>query len=250
MLQWTWASATCRGTSHIKSNTRRQDALTCAVRGKTLCAVTSDGAGTASHGGEGASLICRFFGRQIRDHVLNKNTLPTDEDLWNWLDEVRDLIGACAQKRGVIPRNFAATLISITTDGNDTLVAHIGDGNAVARNAETGEWFCLSWPDQGEYASVTYFLTDDPPIHLRIYRFATQIDAVASFTDGIERLALDFARQVPHQPFFNKMIAPLSRSKAVGKDFDLSKHLFEFLMSEGVNSRTDDDKTLILALLK
>lgn len=223
--------------------------MSCAARGNTLCAVTSDGAGTASHGGEGASLICRFFGRRILDHVSSKNTLPTDEDLWNWLDEVRDLIGHCAQKRRVIPRNFAATLISITTDGNTTLVAHIGDGNAVARNAETGEWFCLSWPDQGEYASVTYFLTDEL-IHLHIHRFAVKIDAVASFSDGIERLALDFARKVPYQPFFNKMIAPLSRSKAVGKDLELSRHLSDFLTSEGVNSRTDDDKTLILALLR
>ena len=70
------------------------------------------------------------------------------------------------------------------------------------------------------------------------------------FTDGIERIALDFSNNTPYQPFFNRMIGPLLESQNFGKDQNLSKHLSNFLNSENVNSRTDDDKTLILAALK
>jgi hypothetical protein len=126
----------------------------------------------------------------------------------------------------------------------------VGDGGAVGRDQSSGEWRILSWPEQGEYASVTFFLTDDPPARLRIYRPDYAIDALVAFTDGIERLALDFGKRSAFQTFFKNMIPAVERSEATGRDRALSEQLPAFLDSPAVNARTDDDKTLILAALK
>jgi hypothetical protein len=126
----------------------------------------------------------------------------------------------------------------------------VGDGSTVGRDQSSGEWRVLSWPDQGEYASVTFFLTDDPSARLRIYRPDCTIDALVAFTDGIERLALDFAARSAFQPFFKNMIPAVEHSRTSGQDQVLSEQLRAFLDSSAVNARTDDDKTLVLAALK
>ena len=126
------------------------------------------------------------------------------------------------------------------------VVAHVGDGAVVARGQD-GNWRALSWPENGEYASTTYFVTDDPAPRLRIARLAPEFDAYAAFSDGIEDLALDHTAAMPHQPFFRSMIAPLDGNEAFGKDPSLSSALAKFLDSDRVCARTDDDKSLILA---
>ena len=108
----------------------------------------------------------------------------------------------------------------------------------------------MSWPDQGEYAATTYFVTDDPHAKLRVSRTEFPIVAAAAFTDGIERLALDFTTREPHFPFFDGVFRPLDESPTVGRDMVLSGKLSAFLDSEAVNKRTNDDKTLVLAVLK
>lgn len=252
MGRWAWAGACCRGTSHVKSASRRQDAFSAfAVRdGAVLTSIVSDGAGSSSHGGEGASLVCRTFADRIRKHFAATDELPSDESLWQWLDAARDRIEVAATRRELVRRDFAATLIVTISDGSRSLVAHVGDGCSVMRDREAMGWSALIWPAQGEYASTTSFVTDDPEAQMRIARSDTAIDAVASFTDGIERLALDFSSRQAHQPFFRGMILPLEQSVASGPDRRLSRQLAGYLDGEAVNQRTDDDKTLILALLR
>jgi len=250
MSGWCWAGASRRGVSHAKARTRKQDAYSTflAGGGATLVTIVSDGAGSASHGGEGASLICRTMGTSLRRYLGTAQGLPGADDLWLWIDAARDRIGAAASTRGLTPRDFAATMMLIVTTGEETLVAHIGDGSAVARHIDGGRWSALSWPAQGEYASTTFFVTDDPAPRMRVIRSELPIDALAVFTDGIERLALDYTGLDAHEPFFRGMIAPLEGVDVVGLDRDLSEKLGAYLDAPAVCDRTDDDKTLVLAL--
>ena len=117
----------------------------------------------------------------------------------------------------------------------------------MARLADSGTWQALSWPDHGEYASTTRFITDEPPTPLRTNITRQPIDALALFSDGIERMVLDMATQTPFARFFSTMAAPLP--KEPGKANTLSGQLKAYLDSEAVNSRTDDDKTLVMAVL-
>jgi hypothetical protein len=70
------------------------------------------------------------------------------------------------------------------------------------------------------------------------------------FTDGIERLALNFAAIEPHTPFFASMTEPVVKGEQVGFNVALSRQLAAYLSSDSINERTDDDKTLILAALQ
>lgn len=250
MNTWTWAAASCRGTSHVRKNVRRQDAFSCSFSTKegTLIAVVSDGAGSAQMGGEGASLTCRTLITLARQFDFSQQQLPTDADIWSWIAVARERIERAAEARCLRPRDFAATLILLISSGEETLVAHIGDGSAVLQCSNTSEWNALSWPSQGEYASSTYFVTDYPEPRLNISRSNCPVNALAVFSDGVERIALDMAAQKPHKPFFDGMIRPVASTTIEGFDPHLSQQLSKYLDSDVVNARTDDDKTLILAV--
>jgi Protein phosphatase 2C len=251
MPQWTWARASCRGLSHIVQGTRRQDALSClAANAQTLIAIVSDGAGSTSHGGEGASIATRIFARSAVHHMRNSPTLPDDEMIWTWIDDIRDQLARASLLRSVERKNFAATLVGVISTADKSLIIHIGDGAVVGRNKETGIWEALSWPEHGEYASTTFFITDDPKVRLRISRSERCIDGLAVFSDGIERIALSFAERVPHAPFFNGIFKPVEQSTASGCDLGLSHKLVSYLASAAINERTDDDKSLIIAAFK
>lgn len=246
---WTWAGASSRGTSHIQAGSRKQDAYTTfsCRSGTVLATIVSDGAGSALLGGEGASLTCRTLATSIKAHFEKTGDFPSDGELMAWIDAARDRIGLAAAKRQKAPRDFAATLILVLSDGQESLTVHIGDGSAVARY-EDNLWRALSWPAQGEYASTTFFVTDDPEPAVKISRSAEPVSAIAVFTDGIERLALNYGLNEPHQPFFKGIILPLDAAVAKGRDFGLSAQLLSYLSSPAINERTDDDKTLVLAV--
>jgi hypothetical protein len=247
---WRWAAAACRGISHEKSGTRLQDAYSCFVPqgcSSAFVGLISDGAGSAQYGGEGASLICRTVGGLARAHFREKQHLPDETAILEWIDAARDRISAVATRRGACPRDFAGTLVGMISDAEATVVFHVGDGGVVVRQRHSGAWIAASWPDHGEYASTTSFVTDDTGARARIVIHSMPINAVALFSDGLERLALRMADNQPHPPFFDGMFRPLFTSTVVGRDASLSHALNRFLASPSVNERTDDDKSLILA---
>jgi hypothetical protein len=138
-------------------------------------------------------------------------------------------------------------MICVLSDGRRTLIAQVGDGCAVVKDAGVCEWRIPLWPDHGEYASTTTFVTDDPEAKCRIARDESELVAIAALTDGLERLALDFSSQRPSGGFFDGMAKPVAASTAQGKDAPLSVMLKQYLEGQAVCARTDDDKTLVVA---
>lgn len=256
MTRWTFGAASVRGISHIKNGTRLQDAKRCfEVIGPngaaTFCAVVSDGAGSASHGGQGASLVCRTMAEALRSHFSSETMeMPSEDDIWDWVDQARDRITHAASLRSLSPRDFASTMVLAVSDGRDTLTAHIGDGAIVARERAQKSWHVLSGSENGEYASTTYFITDSGTPRLRVARHDVGIDALFLFSDGIENQVLDSATDEPHEAFFTPMARPFSQSNTTGRDHHLSGKLAAYLDSEKFAEHTDDDKTLVIAVRK
>ncbi|MBD9597666.1 protein phosphatase 2C domain-containing protein [Ensifer sp. ENS05] len=250
---WRWAGARSIGTSHVKSGTACQDFICAKLfirpEGQIMAAVVSDGAGSASHAEIGSKLVCLSFLRACREFLIAK---PLDElveeDVWEWLDEVREAINAKANSLALRPRDFASTLVAVLAGPATSIMVHIGDGAVVWRKPGTEEWEVPSWPYHGEYASTTVFVTDDPQPKLSYFRMDESIQEFALFSDGIERLVLEQATRSAHAPFFNRMLAPLRSSDVVGPDKHLSTALRDYLDSPGVCERTDDDKSLILGV--
>jgi hypothetical protein len=112
--------------------------------------------------------------------------------------------------------------------------------------ANDSDWQVPTWAAQGEYAATAFFVTDDPQPSIQFYFVDHPINEIAVFSDGLERLVLDFSSHTAHAPFFEKMFATLS-SASTGRNRDLSRALKGFLDGPSVCDRIDDDKTLILA---
>jgi hypothetical protein len=110
-----------------------------------------------------------------------------------------------------------------------------------------GIYGVVFWPQSGEYAYSTNFLTSPQyETHVEYVSVAAPCADVALMTDGLERLALRFDSQTPHAPFFE----PFFRAIRAAEDYTgLNAALQTFLASAPVRERSDDDKTLILASL-
>jgi hypothetical protein len=119
----------------------------------------------------------------------------------------------------------------------------IGDGAIILGNDTL--YGVVFWPQSGEYANSTNFLTSDEyEQQLEFLATRSTCSNVALMTDGIERIALRFDIQTPHTPFFD----PLFRALRSTADVDsLNEGLRGFLSSNSVQLRSDDDKTLVLA---
>lgn len=209
-----------------------------------LCAIVCDGAGSAKFGGEGASVLARTLSQSLRQHFRVGLALPENDEVWSWVDSARDRLAVAAERRETTRRAFASTLLMLVAVRHKILTAHIGDGAMVARTGAT--WETISRPENGEFASTTYFATDDPVPRLRLERQERECTGFAVFSDGIENLVLDHRTDAPHEPFFNTMIAPIDALSKPGKDAELSSALTAFLRGPRVCEKTDDDKTLLL----
>lgn len=244
-MAWRWAAASVIGTSHIRNGDRLQDAYAVSVIGDDyIFAVVSDGAGSAKFGAYGASLTCRFLSVRFREWLREKSELPSDELLSDWIDELRDQISAIADRRESKPRQFASTLAATLISPDEVLTLHVGDSAVVGRNGL--EWDVLCWPENGEYASSTYFVTDEPSTRLNITRQPRKHDAFALFSDGVGDLALAHLEQTAHPQFFEPMMRPVDAAEGQGRLSDLSAKLVAYLAGPSVCDRTDDDKTLVL----
>ena len=207
-------------------------------------AVVSDGAGSAGFGAYGAWLVCRKLTVRFRHWLAANEALPDDKTLIGWIDELRDWISTIAENRETDPRQFAATLAALLICPSEVLALHIGDSAIVGRYGS--EWKVICWPVNGEYASTTYFVTDEPEPRLAIVRGPREHDPFALFSDGVGDLALSQVEQQPHPGFFEPMIRPVDASTATGRLADLSRKLHAFLAGASVCERTGDDKTLVL----
>lgn len=250
MRTWKWAAASSRGTSHRQAGDRCQDAQLCRAfgDGSVFAAIVADGAGSASHGGEGASLVCRFMMRSVEAHFGSVAELPSDDTIGAWIEDLRNILSAVAENRALTVRDFASTLLLGIAGPNGTVFAHVGDGGAVFRTQCEGPWEVGSWPAHGEYASSTWFVTDPGGARLRLTRLPATCSALALFTDGLERMVLNHADHSAHSPFFERTSKPIAAASQAGRSQILCRALAQYLDTDAVNSRTDDDKTLVLAV--
>lgn len=191
-------------------------------------------------------MTCRHLTAKAQTH----GKVP-DRDLFaEWIDDLRDAVAMTAARRDLAMRDFACTLLFAMADARSMFVAHVGDGAIVRQAHAGGPWDCVSWPESGEYASTTFFVTDNNEVRLRTATFNDPPHAIAMFSDGIERLVLDFESKTSPSSFFDTMAGAMSTSPLAGAQRKLSRQLHTYLGSPKIDERTDDDKTLVVAIRK
>ena len=161
--------------------------------------------------------------------------------------DARNAVVAFADRQQTEARSYASTLLAVVLTPHRSAAMQIGDGVIVVK-ANQEDWNWVIWPQRGEYANTTFFLTDESALQrLQVESFPGEVTDVALMSDGLESLALRYADQTVHQPFFTGMFQPLLNLTGTDEINGLSDSLQQFLASEQVSSRTDDDVSIILA---
>jgi serine/threonine protein phosphatase PrpC len=245
---WKVISDSVQGTSHLSSAAPCQDACRVLKRSDPqpmLIAVCADGAGSASHAHVGAQTACnsfiKFFEEATPENLANPTVIAAS--LRHLASKLREELQAAATAQNTSIRELACTLLGAVVLDNCGVFVQIGDGVIIVLGANGYE--TVFWPQSGEYLNTTNFLTDATYADKLEVRIVEQrIEELALLTDGIELLALSLAEKSVFQPFFRPLFEAL---RASPNPEQLQEPLRQFLASDRVNERTDDDKTLILA---
>lgn len=250
-MTWTVLAASEVGTSHIAVDKPCEDSCWAQVEedrdgAPFLSMFVSDGAGSATRGGEGAEIAIKAAADFVATKLSKREFGLSDVLAGELAVFVRDRIYARADAEGLTARDFACTFLGVLSGARGTLVLQIGDGG-VALDVGNGLELAVV-PMGGEYANMTHFITDDDAVTiLQTKSYANEVITCAAFSDGLQRLALNMAANTPHEPFFAPFWKGMAKMAPDGEDA-LTASLVRFLGSASVNERTDDDKTLALAL--
>lgn len=165
-----------------------QDAFKTRNLKNKACIALADGAGSRRHSREGANAIVKAVSRwsldefdQLYDGIL-EDRLSISLKLISRFVSVLD---AKSQRANVTLSDFASTLMFFACDRARYIAGHIGDGAIIAQFGD--QHTTLSEPDNGEFANVTYFVTD-PLAHQRLRLYAGQYQGALSallMTDGV-----------------------------------------------------------------
>lgn len=247
-MRWRYASAQVTGSAHEKLRKPCQDRAVCVTddESATLLAVLADGAGTAELAHEGAETAV--------DTALAAALLGVRAGRRDYADILRESAALARQRvmeaahaRSVPPRELASTLLAVIVGPLGGAALQVGDGGIVIGERGPG-WRCVFWPQKGEYANSTFFLSDERALEVaEVTNLSDDVVDVALLSDGVEPLALHFASRSAHEPFFRSVFAPLYAVDGEGESIPLSGGLRQLLDSPAARARTDDDATLVLA---
>jgi hypothetical protein len=245
---WRFAAGQSTGSSHEKLGLSCQDRMHCCVleREATLIAVLADGAGTAANAHQGAELAVSTVA-SVTELGVRAGRQDFDQVLREAAAMARQRLLEAATNRSLAVRDLACTLLAVVVSPVAGAALQIGDG-AIVTGTDGAEWRWVFWPQKGEYANMTVFLTEETALaRAQVATLSHDVQDVALFSDGLEPLALHFARRTAYEPFFRTAFAPLHALQTQGGSAALSQSLSQMLSSPAVRARTDDDASLILA---
>jgi hypothetical protein len=249
---WQVIGAAAQGISHQKQGLPCQDALKYGcLPGGILLVALADGAGSALHAELGAQAAVQASMDWLLTSLENDRPIECcewSEVIWKTFQNARTAVEQLADEHDEPLRSFATTLTCLVATPEQLIVGQLGDG-AVVAVGEDGDLKTVSTLQRGEYANETNFLTQDQALDLvAIQVIDEQVRALAVMSDGLTRLALKRPDNAPHPPFFKPLFAFVKSSTSTDDPARANEALIEFLTSPRVCERTDDDKSLVLAL--
>lgn len=240
--------ASVAGTSHVAVGQACQDdhaAEIVSAGGDTVALLAvADGAGSAAASRFGAQTAVDAALRALRAAFERDGRAGLCTDwLRDAVADARASVYQAADQYGHVPQEYSCTLLLAVVAPQRTLAAHVGDGAIVV---EDDALRVLSFPEQGEYANVTRFLVDSDALDAVRVCDHGPVRRIALLTDGLQALALDYATATAFSPFFDPIFSHVERTNDAREETDAQ--LAGWLDSPAVNERTDDDKTLLIAV--
>jgi serine/threonine protein phosphatase PrpC len=250
--EWQVIGAAVQGISHQKQGLPCQDALKYhCLPGGILLVALADGAGSAIHAELGAQTAVEASVNWLITRLENDQPIECcewTEVIWETFQNARTALERLGEMHNEPLRSFATTLTCLVATPEQLIIGQLGDGAVVAVDEDDG-LKTVTTLQRGEYANETNFLTQDQALDLVVIQVIDeQVQALALMSDGLTRLALKRPDNEPHPPFFKPLFAFVQSSASSNNAAQANDALTQFLSSPRVCERTDDDKTLVLAL--
>lgn len=247
-MTWKAIGVSVIGTSHTKVGKPCQDSSGIEVLDNdVLIGIVADGLGSAERSEIGSSLVVATVMKALQEGVtplLPDSDLSWQELMQNAFKLAREALESQAQELNCPLRELGTTLICFIYAPGTIAIGQIGDG-AVVIQFEDDSLITVSSPQRGEFANETVPLTMDNALERVVYHVQpAQAKNIAAFSDGLQNLALISMNYQPFEPFFTPLFKLITNSE----DLEATKtKLADFLGSDKITGRTDDDKTLLLA---
>lgn len=243
---WRAVAACEAGSSHLRTGAPCQDAVAVSQAGQSLLLFAADGAGSAARAAEGSRLAVDAALAAARAELESGGPRDAEE----WLSVLERIVHAARERLeeeapGAL-RDLSTTLLGVVWSPGHVAALQVGDGWIVIETM--GSLRSLIAPVKGEYFNETVFVTSAGFSDLARYEVlpAAEVRGVAVLTDGLEMVSMDLADGTPHEPFFRPLFE-LARDPE--EDMAAAeRELGRFLCSERICERTDDDKSLIVAV--
>lgn len=247
------------GVSHEKQGMPCQDYGNYKILDDVIVGAVADGAGSAKYSDVGAKLVVdsvvsyllhiakRIQKRKLCTHSSSQ-TLSKERAkklFTKTLSEACAALQQQADSKDYSIDELACTLLAFVASPEWVAAMQIGDGFIVTR-ATDSEYKLIFPPDKGEFANETTFVRSSNAIdEMRVKILPGKPEFICASTDGLEKLAIRISDWAPFPPFFQPLEEYLRETSDPEKE---DEYLTNFLNSERLNARTDDDKTLLLCL--
>lgn len=272
VVAWHILGASVTGTSHARMGRGGDDAHACRMWGDdSVMLAAADGAGSATHAAQGSAQAVQQALESVERQFTSAGQ-PTTDEAWVALlthmlkdvhealaalvhesvspDRSTDMQSAMVDMDSAAPtdepsalRDLATTLLFVVVTPHWLASVQIGDGGVVVRHTD-GTIVSLTPPTKQVHLDETDFVTDDNYLLNAVYTVQRRgdVQGIALLTDGLQMLAMHFPDNSAYAPFFTPLF------KFVAKADAREEELQRFLSSERICTRTDDDKTLVLAV--
>ena len=186
------ASVTRQGARHARKDNANEDSVYFKMlpSGRGIVAAVSDGAGSASRAKEGSHLAATYAVKRAFQAILEEEADPAFAVTTGFM-AARQAIKQTAE---IIPEaemaDYHCTLILVAWVDDQVAAVQVGDGAAIVES--DGVCKMLTVPQRGEYVNETFFITEPHYEQTKFTREATGITALALFTDGLQKDAVDF----------------------------------------------------------
>jgi hypothetical protein len=245
MAAWRFTATSVIGTSHQRTATPCQDYSLCELHGDRLIAAVSDGAGSVSRADTGARIAVTYFVQAFRD--VDPAAMDR-EHVRDFVQSLQQMLCNEAAASGAVLGDYACTLLGVVATPDATLCVQIGDGAIVIPGREPITYETAVWPMHGDYANTTSFLTQETAADIIEFRVVPPVSKFAIFSDGLERLILNEVTRTVHAPALRPIIDWFLSPEAADAA-ERARALTTYLESDHINQRTDDDKSLVVAVL-
>ncbi|MGI8500512.1 MAG: PP2C family serine/threonine-protein phosphatase [Hassallia sp.] len=258
-MAWKAVARSEIGTSHQKQQMPCQDYGDYRILNDVIVGAVADGAGSAKHSDVGAKLAVKTVLKHlggINEHLQKRKRcwerfsqpLSKEQAKRLFVKTTKKAIAELHKKADSSDYSFndlACTLLVFVATPQWVAAMQIGDGFMVVR-PQNSEHQLLFNPDKGEFVNETTFITSANALdEMQVDVLQGQQEFICASTDGLEKVAIRMSDWKPFAPFFQPLEEYLSETSNPEEE---NEYVINFLKSERLNARTDDDKTLLLCL--